>query len=79
MKFFKGRNVTITKLKHNFKSFASFYNVKIQYSINHKLQLKDTQSAIKNRLIELWTQLKFFKFLKTLFLVFQMIKREYKT
>ena len=32
------------------------YNVKISNSFNSELQLKDTESVIKFKLIELWTQ-----------------------
>ena len=32
------------------------YNVKISNSFNSELQLKDNESVIKFKLIELWTQ-----------------------
>ena len=44
-----------------------------------ELQFKDTESAIKSKLIELLTQLKGFKFVKTLALVFKKIESEDKT
>ena len=43
------------------------------------MQLKDFQSAIKRTLIDLLTQLKGFKFVTTLVLVFKKIEREDKT
>ena len=68
----------ITKRKHIFKSFSSTYNVNILNSFNPELQLKGTESAIKSKLIELLTQLKGFKFVTTLVLVFKEIESEDK-
>ena len=48
-------------------------------SFNPELKLKDTESAIKSKLIELLTQLKGFKFVTTLVLVFKKIGSEDKT
>ena len=48
-------------------------------SFNPELQLKDTESEIKSKLIELLTQLKGFKFVATLLLVFKKIESEDKT
>ena len=48
-------------------------------SFNPELQLKDTESEIKSKLIELLTQLKGFKFVTTLLLVFKKIESEDKT
>ena len=42
-----------------FKGFASSYNDEILNYINLELQFKDTESAIKNKLIDLLTQLRF--------------------
>ena len=77
--FLSQKNVKITKRKDAFKGFASIYNVEILNSFNPELQLKDTESAIRSKLIELLTQLKSFKLVKTLFLVFRKIEREDKT
>ena len=38
------------KQSHAFKGYASFYNAKILNSLNPELQLKDTESAIINKL-----------------------------
>ena len=47
------------------------YNVQLLYFINHELQLKDTESAIKNKLINLLPKLRGFKFVTTLVLEFK--------
>ena len=52
---------------------ASTYNNEILNSFNPELQLNDTESVIKSNVKELLTQLKGFKFVKTLFLVFKKI------
>ena len=44
--------VKITKQSRAFKGYASSYNVEILNSFNPELQLKDTESAIKNKLID---------------------------
>ena len=48
-------------------------------SFNFELQLKDTASSIKNKLIDLLTQLKGFKIVATLVLVFKKIESDDKT
>ena len=62
------KNVKIAKWEDVFKGFASTYNVEILNSFNPEpeLQIKDTESAIKSKLIELLTQLKGFKFVTTI-------------
>ena len=69
----------IIRRAHAFKSFASSYNVAILDSFNPELQLKDTESTIKSKLIDVLTQLKGFKFVATLVLVFKKIESEDKT
>ena len=69
----------MTKWAHAFKGFAASYNVTILNSFNLELQLKDIESAIKSKLIDLLTQLKGFKFVTTLVLVFTKIEKEVKT
>ena len=44
------KNIKITKRAHVFKRYASSYNVEILNSFNPELQLKDTESGIKNKL-----------------------------
>ena len=48
-------------------------------SFNPELQFKDTESAIKGKLMQLLTQLKDFKLVTTLVLVFKKIESEDKT
>ena len=77
--FLNEKNIKIAKWEHAFEGYASTYNVEILNFFNSELQLKDTESAIKSKLIELLTQLKGLKFVKTLFLVFKNIESEDKT
>ena len=65
------KNVKITRRVHDFKGYANLYNVKILNSFNPELQLKDTESAIKNKLKNILTELKGFKFVTTLALKFK--------
>ena len=80
MKIFKRKNeiVKIAKQKHAFKGFVSTCKVEILNSFNLELQFKDTKSAIKSKLIELFTQLKRFKLVRTLALVFKKTESEDK-
>ena len=48
-------------------------------SFNPELQLKDTESTFRDKLIDLSTELKGFKFLKALVLEFEKIKGDGKT
>ena len=57
-------------------TYASIYSVEIYNSLNLELQLKDTKSAIRNKLIDLLTdflltELKGFKSVRTLVLEFK--------
>ena len=52
------QNVKITKRAYAFKGYASSYHVEILNSLNPELQLQDTESAIKNKLKKLLTELK---------------------
>ena len=72
------KNVKITKRALAFKGYASSYNVEI-LNFFPELQLKDTESAIKNKLTELLTQLKGFKFVAALVLMFKTIESKDKT
>ena len=73
------KNIKIAKREHAFKGYASTYNVEILNSFNPELRLKDTESAIKGKLIKLLTQLKGFKFVATLVLAFKKIESKDKT
>ena len=72
------KNIKITKREHSFKGYASTYNVEVLNSFNPELQLKDTESAIKSKLIVLFAQLRGFKFVTTLVLVFKKIESKHK-
>ena len=69
----------ITQLAHVFQSNASSYNVEFLNSFNPELQLKDTRFAIKNKLKQLLTELRGFKFMATLVLMLKKIESEDKT
>ena len=56
------------------KGYGSTFNVKILDSSNSELQLKDTESAIKKKLIYLLSKLRGFKFVATLVLEFKKQK-----
>ena len=73
-KFFKQKKCKNTKTRTSLWRFSKYYNVEILNYFNPELQLKDTESAIKSKLIELLTQLKGFKFVTTLVLVFKKIE-----
>ena len=60
--FLSEKNIRKTKREHAVESFGGTYYVEILNSFNLQLQLKDTESAIKSKLIELLTQLKGYKF-----------------
>ena len=74
-KFLNEKNTKITKLAHAFKGYACFYNVEI---LNSELQLKDTESAIKNKLKIQLPQIKGFKFMPILVLILKRRKVKIK-
>ena len=67
------------KRLHAYKGNTCTYSVEILNSFNPELQLKNTESAIKNKLIDLLTELKGFKFVTTLLLEFKKIQSDDKT
>ena len=77
--FLNKKKVKITKQAHAFKGYAKSYNLKILNALNPELQLKYIESVIKSKLMELLTQLKGFKFVTTLVLVFKKTESEDKT
>ena len=62
-----------------YKRYGSTYSVKILNSFNPELQLKDTQSAIKNKLIDLLSELRGFRLVTTLVLEIKKIENDNKT
>ena len=55
MTIFSMKKTKITKRKYAFKGYESTYNVDILNFFNPELQLEDTESAIKSKLVELLT------------------------
>ena len=51
------KNPIIMKRSQAYKCYASNYNVEILNCLNYELQLQDTESAIRNKLIALLTEL----------------------
>ena len=72
------KNIKITKRKHYFKGFGSTYNVYISKSFNPEVQLKDAECAIKNKFENLWSELRGFKSMARLALVFKKIESKNK-
>ena len=66
----------VPSLSHASKSYASSYKVEILNSFNPELQVKNSESVIKNKLIDLLTELKGFKFVTII--VFNKIKSDDK-
>ena len=52
----------ITKPSHTYRGYASTYNVEILNSFSSELRLKETETAIKNKLRDLISALRGFKF-----------------
>ena len=75
----KENKVKITKRSHAFKRYESSYNVEILNFLNPGLQLKDTESAIKNKLIDLLSELKGSELATTIVLEFKKIESDDKT
>ena len=71
--FWKKKNAKITKRAHAFKGYASSYNVEILNSFYPKLQLKDTESAIKNKLRKSLPESRRFEFVTTIVLMYKRI------
>ena len=68
------KNVNIIKQSHAYRGYASKYNVEALNYFNHELQLKDSESVIKNKSIDLLLQLRGFGFVTTLVLLFKKQK-----
>ena len=77
-KFFNEKNVKVTKRKNAFKGYASTYIVETSNSFNPELQLKDVESAIKSKPIELSTELKYFEFVTKLVSLLIKIERKWR-
>ena len=77
--FLNEKNSKITKQTHALKAYASAYSAEILNSFNSEPELKDTESTIKNKLMDLFSELKDFKFVTTLVLKFKKIQSDDKT
>ena len=73
------KSIEITKRSHIYKGYASTYNAEILNYFDPELQLKDTVSAIKNKLIDLLSDLRRFKFVAKLVLEFIKIGSDDET
>ena len=62
----KKKNAKIAKQSHAYKGFASSYNINILISFSAELQIKDTESAVRSKVIDLLSELREFKFVSTL-------------
>ena len=78
LKYFAWKTVKATKRSHGFKGYAKSYNVEILIFF-FNLELKDTESAIKNKLMNLLIWFKSFKFVTTLILEFKKIESDDET
>ena len=72
-------NAKITKRSRTYEVDASTYNVEILKSFDSELQLKGTESTIKNKLKDLLSELRDFKFVTILVLEFKKIESDDKT
>ena len=68
------KNAKRTKRSYAYKDYVSTYIVENLNYFNPELQLKYTQYAVKNKLIDLVIELKCFKFVATLVLEFEKIE-----
>ena len=64
------KKAKVTKRSHAYKGYASSYNVDILKFFYLELQLKDIESAIRNKPINLPTELRRFKFVTTIAMEF---------
>ena len=67
----------IIKQSHSFKGYVSSYNVEILNSFNLELRLRDTESAIRNKLIDLLSE--GLKFVIALVLEFKKTQSDSRT
>ena len=69
----KKRNAKLTKQSYNYKGYASSYVVDNLNYFNLELRLEDSESVITNKRIVFMTELRDFKFVKTVFIEFNKI------
>ena len=73
------KNAKITELSHAYRGYASTYNVKVFNFFDPERQLKDTESAIRNKLKDILPEVKGFKFMMALVLEFKKIESDDET
>ena len=61
----------VAKQSYAHKGYTSTYSVEILNSLNPELPLKDSEYAMRNKLIDLLTESKGFKFMTSLVLKFK--------
>ena len=69
----------MSKQSYPYRGYLSTYNAKILNSFNPEIQLKDTQSAVENKIINVLPEFRGFKFETTLVLVFKKNKNDNET
>ena len=62
----------MTKQSHPSNGYVSTYDVEILKYFNPELQLKDTETEMRNKQKDLLTELKGLKFVMTVFFLFNM-------
>ena len=67
------------KQSHGYRCYESTYNVKILNSFNPEPQFKDNESVITNKLKDLCSEVKEFKFVMLLALEFKRIESDDET
>ena len=72
-------NVKIIKRSHAYRDYASTYNVEILNYFITERQIKDSESAIKNKSKKLLTEIRGFKFVTTSILKFKKIENNVET
>ena len=70
------KNETIRKRYHTYRGYAITYSTDIFNSFNPKLHLKNTKSAIKNKLKYLLSEYREFIYVTTLVIEFEKIERD---
>ena len=68
------KNAKITNQSHAYKGYSGTYIVEMLNSFNSELQPEDTESAIRNKLRDILSAFKWFKFVTNLVLEFKKLE-----